>query len=148
MTDQDCDPFGERARVLVQGPLQLLGCQYRFESNSRELLKIVQHAYAGLPRYALSAPVPQMTIRLLVSSPARPAGRSAPPPIQMVSGAGLLGGVTASGNSVFISPEQRSALIVVSPRMLHFPYHSFNPVIDMLREAAIDPNVKIGRAHV
>ncbi|HMH21299.1 MAG TPA: polyphosphate kinase 1 [Puia sp.] len=25
--------------------------------------------------------------------------------------------------------------------MLHFPYHSFNPVIDMLREAAIDPNV-------
>jgi|SRR5579862_6390772 len=25
--------------------------------------------------------------------------------------------------------------------MLHFPYHSFNPVIDMLREAAIDPSV-------
>jgi len=25
--------------------------------------------------------------------------------------------------------------------MLHFPYHSFNPMIDMLREAAIDPNV-------
>jgi polyphosphate kinase len=25
--------------------------------------------------------------------------------------------------------------------MLHFPYHSFSPVIDMLREAAIDPNV-------
>lgn len=25
--------------------------------------------------------------------------------------------------------------------MLHFPYHSFNPVIDLLREAAIDPDV-------
>jgi polyphosphate kinase len=25
--------------------------------------------------------------------------------------------------------------------MLHFPYHSFNPVIDMVREAAIDPDV-------
>lgn len=25
--------------------------------------------------------------------------------------------------------------------MLHFPYHSFNPVIDLIREAAIDPNV-------
>jgi polyphosphate kinase len=25
--------------------------------------------------------------------------------------------------------------------MLHFPYHSFSPVIDLLREAAIDPNV-------
>lgn len=26
--------------------------------------------------------------------------------------------------------------------MLNFPYHSFNPVIDLLREAAIDPEVK------
>lgn len=25
--------------------------------------------------------------------------------------------------------------------MLHFPYHSFNPVINLLRESAIDPNV-------
>ena len=25
--------------------------------------------------------------------------------------------------------------------MLHFPYHSFNPVIDLLRESAIDPSV-------
>lgn len=25
--------------------------------------------------------------------------------------------------------------------MLHFPYHSFSPVIDLLRESAIDPNV-------
>jgi polyphosphate kinase len=25
--------------------------------------------------------------------------------------------------------------------LLHFPYHSFNPVIDLLREAAIDPDV-------
>jgi polyphosphate kinase len=25
--------------------------------------------------------------------------------------------------------------------MLHFPYHSFNPVIDLLREAAMDPDV-------
>jgi polyphosphate kinase len=25
--------------------------------------------------------------------------------------------------------------------MLHFPYHSFNPLIDLLREAAIDPDV-------
>ena len=27
--------------------------------------------------------------------------------------------------------------------MLHFPYHSFNTVIDLLREAAIDPNVTV-----
>jgi polyphosphate kinase len=49
-------------------------------------------------------------------------------------------------------PFQHPAL-VRSPRvtdivleqdvMLHFPYHSFNPVIDLLREAAIDPNVTV-----
>ncbi|HEX2534077.1 MAG TPA: polyphosphate kinase 1 [Chitinophagaceae bacterium] len=27
--------------------------------------------------------------------------------------------------------------------MLHFPYHSFNPVIDLLREAAMDPDVTL-----
>ena len=57
---------------------------------------------------------------------------------------------------VFPKKEQRKRpfthpLLVKTPRvtdvvleqdvMLHFPYHSFNPVIDMLREAAIDPNV-------
>ena len=123
MTDQDSDPFGERARVLVHGPVPLLGCQYRFESNSRELLKLVEHAYAGLPLYG-SAAAPELTIRLLVSTPAGATRRSEPPPIQMVSGAGLLGGVTASGNSVIMSPEQASALIVVSPQMLRFPYHT------------------------
>ncbi len=25
--------------------------------------------------------------------------------------------------------------------MLHFPYHSFTPIIDLIREAAIDPDV-------
>jgi polyphosphate kinase len=39
--------------------------------------------------------------------------------------------------------EGRRTTDVVLERdvMLHFPYHSFNPVIDMLREAAIDPDV-------
>jgi polyphosphate kinase len=32
-------------------------------------------------------------------------------------------------------------LVLEQDLMLHFPYHSFNPVIDMLREAAIDPEV-------
>ena len=38
--------------------------------------------------------------------------------------------------------EQRVTDIVMERDiMLHFPYHSFNPVIDLLREAAIDPDV-------
>jgi polyphosphate kinase len=32
-------------------------------------------------------------------------------------------------------------IVLEQDLMLHFPYHSFSPVIDMLREAAIDPEV-------
>ncbi|HWB25217.1 MAG TPA: polyphosphate kinase 1 [Chitinophagaceae bacterium] len=46
----------------------------------------------------------------------------------------------------FTHPELRSALrvtdvITEKDVMLHFPYHSFNSVIDLLREAAMDPLV-------
>jgi polyphosphate kinase len=40
--------------------------------------------------------------------------------------------------------EQRVTDVVMERDvMLHFPYHSFSPVIDMLREAAIDPEVTV-----
>jgi polyphosphate kinase len=45
----------------------------------------------------------------------------------------------------FLHPalEERRVSDVVMQKdlMLHFPYHSFSPVIDLLREAAIDPDV-------
>jgi polyphosphate kinase len=50
-------------------------------------------------------------------------------------------------NRPFYHPllEEQRVTDVVMQRdvMLHFPYHSFNPVIDMLREAAIDPDVTV-----
>ena len=44
-------------------------------------------------------------------------------------------------------PDLNSAIrvtdvIVKKDILLHFPYHSFNAIIDLLREAAIDPDVK------
>lgn len=43
----------------------------------------------------------------------------------------------------YIDP-QKSLLALIKQRdvMLHFPYHSYHPVIDFLREAAIDPKVR------
>ncbi len=38
------------------------------------------------------------------------------------------------------------ALLKQQDVMLHLPYHSFNPIIDFLREAAIDPQVKTIKA--
>src|SRR6185503_12671017 len=37
--------------------------------------------------------------------------------------------------------ERVTDVILKKDIMLHFPYHSFSPVIDLLREAAIDPDV-------
>ena len=37
--------------------------------------------------------------------------------------------------------ERVTDVILKKNIMLHFPYHSFSPVIDLLREAAIDPDV-------
>ena len=41
----------------------------------------------------------------------------------------------------FRNKSQVSEVILKKDVMLHFPYHSFDPVIDMLREAAMDDNV-------
>src|SRR6478672_1764301 len=54
-----------------------------------------------------------------------------------------------NGNIKKIKPIDHPALndyrvtdvVLQKDVMLHFPYHSFNPVIDLLREAAMDPDV-------
>jgi polyphosphate kinase len=42
---------------------------------------------------------------------------------------------------LLVSTPRVTDVVLEQDVMLHYPYHSFNPVIDMLREAAIDPNV-------
>jgi polyphosphate kinase len=37
--------------------------------------------------------------------------------------------------------ERVTDVVMKNDLMLHFPYHSFSPLIDLLREAAIDPDV-------
>jgi hypothetical protein len=119
------DPFGERSAASARRDLQLLGGRFRFESNSRRLLRLVDAAFAGLPRHRLSATIPRLEVRLVLSPGARShsRGRSEPPPFGMFSGAGLLGGATDLSNFVVLSPRERSALIVLSPAMMSFPYH-------------------------
>ena len=41
-----------------------------------------------------------------------------------------------------------SDVILEKDVMLHFPYHSFNPLIDLLREAAIDPDVNYDKNYL
>jgi hypothetical protein len=48
----------------------------------------------------------------------------------MLSGAGFLGGATDSSDFVVVSPRERAALVVVSPKMLRFPYHTRYELIE------------------
>jgi hypothetical protein len=120
------DPFGEQAKRMARKGLQILGGRFQFESNSPELLRLVDLAYAGLPRHRLPGLAPRLTVRLSLSADGQPNRRShlEPPPVSMLSGAGYLGGAVPSSNFVVLSPRERTALLVISPEMLRYPYHT------------------------
>lgn len=134
----ESDPFGERLRTRARKPLQLLGARIHFDSNSRDLLRLVDLAFAGLPRHRLSTKPPTLRIRLLLTSApmahksvgARRAVSAEPPLIALFHGAGLLGGSTSSSNFVVLSPREHAALVVISPQMLRFPYHTRYELIE------------------
>lgn len=124
------DPFEERSVVRMHRDMHLLGARVRFESNSEELLRLVDSAYAGLPRHRLARVVPQLRVRLVLTSAERKRARGEPAPLRMMSGAGLLAGATHSSNFVVVSPHERGALVAVAPRMLRFPYHTRYELIE------------------
>ena len=124
------DPFREQATRNVRGPLQLLGGRFRFESNDHQLLRLVDSAYGGLPRHRMSARVPSLHVGLVLTSTASERSRSRPPSLTTFSGAGLVGGASASSNFVMVSPQARAALVAVSADLLRFPYHTRYELIE------------------
>lgn len=130
--DLYADPFRELVSGTTRLQLQLLGARVEFESNSPRLLELVRQAYAWLPRHRLSADIPQLRIKLLLRPPGsrRPRRRSEPPAFDMFSGAGWLGSATHASDAVLLSPSQRTALVVVSPQTLAFPYHTRYELIE------------------
>jgi hypothetical protein len=118
------DPFKERRRPRGYELAQVLGGRFRFESDSRELLRLVRAAYAGLPSHVFSRPAPRFVVRLeLGCARSRRLSPFEPAPVQALAGGGLLCGAMEGSACVTVSPEQRSALIVIPPQLLRFPYH-------------------------
>ena len=129
--DLKSDPFGERQRLLTVKPMALLGARVRFESNDRRLLKLAEHAFAGLPPHRLRVPrAPDLRIVLQLTPESRAGARSEPPPTVMLSGAGLLAGAPATSSFVALSPASGSALVVVTETLLRFPYHTRYELIE------------------
>lgn len=130
--DLFADPFGERSGMTARRDLQLLGARFRFESNSRQLLRLVDAAFDGLPRHRLGSSSPRLSVRLVLSAGGRPQPRrrSEPPPLGMFSASGLLGGATDRSDFVVLAPMERSALVVISSPMMSFPYHARYELIE------------------
>jgi len=126
------DPFGEQSAPTARRDFQLLGGRFRFESNSGRLLRLVDAAFGGLPKHRLSAILPRLKVRLVLApgGRSRPRSRREPPPLGMFSGAGFLGGATDQSDFVILSPQEQSALIVLSPAMVNFPYHARYELIE------------------
>jgi hypothetical protein len=124
------DPFQERARAPARRCMQILGARFEFESRSPRLLELVDSAYAGLPQHRLGGAVPKLRVRL-ESTAREPTGHArAPPPLRTLSGAGFLCGATARSGFVAVSPEARSALVVVPQEMLGYAYHTRYELIE------------------
>jgi hypothetical protein len=105
----------------------LLGGRFEVRSASDELLKLVDAAYAGLPRHRLSSNPPRFELDLQLTATAsardgRP--RDEPPPPQTRGGAGLLCATVDAASWAVVCPATRSALVAISGDQLRFPYHT------------------------
>jgi hypothetical protein len=119
------DPFQEWRRPRWQERVRVLGGEFCFESDSRELLKLVRDAYAGLPAHILTRPMPRFVVRLVLGEAHTPYAAAAPEPsaVRALAGGELLGGALAGASFMTLSVAQRSALIVVGRDLLRFSYH-------------------------
>jgi hypothetical protein len=123
-SDPSSDPFSERSSARWGASYPLLGARFRFTSNSRRLLRLVDSAYGRLPMRPLTRPAPALEIELQLSPARSLRGSRAPPALKTFSAAGeLFGGVMDASNFVLLSPAARSALVSVSRDMLDRPYH-------------------------
>jgi hypothetical protein len=125
------DPFGERSRMLRKR-LHVLGGSFEFESATAELLRLVDVAYAKLPRHRLGPETPSFRVGLVPASvgEARRRGRRDPPPLQMLAAAGFTGGATEASNFAVVSPRAGTAMVFVSRPMLKSAYHTRYELIE------------------
>jgi hypothetical protein len=119
---------------ILRKHFHLLGGRFQFESGNRELMRLVDHAYQGLPRHRFPGDTPRYQVQLMVTPESRSAARSGvvdePEGFAMLQGAGFLGGAAPASTFVAISPKEKSALVCVSKQMLRFPYNTRYELIE------------------
>jgi hypothetical protein len=120
--DSPADPFCERRRPRHRLRVRVLGGEFDIVSDSRELLRLAASAYAGLPPQRFSRSSPRFEVRLVLGESGRRAVHAAPA-VQPLAAGKLLAGAVAGASFMAVDVPGRSALVVVSPELLRFPYH-------------------------
>ena len=116
------DPFREQLR-LPSFVAQLLGGRFEFETDSAELRRLVESAYAGLPQHRVSSRAPRFRVRLrLGERETRKRTREAPP-VELLAGGRVLGGTTPRSSFAVMAPECHSAIVSVSRDLLRYPHN-------------------------
>lgn len=101
---------------------EVLGARFRFGTDSRALLQLVEAAYDGLPRHR--GPVAAdflVELRLLPVQRVRP--YRTPPRLRTQEILGVVCGELDDSNHVLVMPGRHRALIVASEDMLEHPHH-------------------------
>ena len=131
MPDISADPFRERRRGMHRATLQLLGARFGFESESEELMRVVDWAFAGLPRHTLSARVPRLAVKLVLGGKAGCRNPAEPAPLATSSGVGFFCGASPTTSMAAVHPSGHAALVVVERELLRFPYHLRYELIEL-----------------
>jgi hypothetical protein len=102
---------------------RVLGGLFRFESNSRDLIDLVEAAYGRLPPQTLPGVVAEFRIGMrMLPRRTNPWANEPPAPRIQQEGKLLRADVDAS-NFVVVDPESRCARVVASEDMLQHAYH-------------------------
>jgi hypothetical protein len=102
---------------------RVLGGLFRFESNSRDLIDLVEAAYGRLPPQTLPGVVAEFRIGMrMLPRRTNPWATEPPAPRIQQEGKLLRADVDAS-NFVVVDPESRCARVVASEDMLQHAYH-------------------------
>jgi hypothetical protein len=116
------DPFNERGSCTLTWRAAVLGAEFEFSSNSRELLGLAQEAFERVPqhRWPRGARPPLRVSLVRVADNAAPA-RATPPRPALSSGGGMLCGHVDAHNFIVVDPGAGRALVQAGDSMLRHP---------------------------
>lgn len=116
------DPFREQLRLPSFGT-RLLGGRFEFETDSAELRRLVESAYARVPEHRVSSRAPHFRVRLRLDEiDTRKRYRDAPP-VELLAGGRVLAGTTPRASFAVMAPDCHSAIVNVSRDLLRHPHN-------------------------